>query len=202
MTELYPYTVELPKFDEQCRKDRLYGVWRGMLARCYYPPGKFYYRYGGRGISVCDEWLHSFEAFKEWALANGYDYDAPRGQCTIDRIDNDGNYEPDNCRWVTLQENLKNRSSAGRRPKNPNESDDGREAKAKSSSRSDVIYWEIDGVTKKAVDWCEEYGISYSSVTYRMKHKNMSLKEALTAEKVNYYALKYKYSHSKKRRVC
>jgi len=84
-----------------CRT-RLYGVWSGMKTRCYNENVKAYKYYGGRGIVVCDEWLNDFSAFQEWAIANGYDENAKQGNCTIDRINTDGNYEPSNCRWVSM----------------------------------------------------------------------------------------------------
>lgn len=88
---------------------RLYHVWRGMKQRCLDPNHKNYHRYGGRGITICDEWMDDFPAFEKWAIDNGYDAMAPRGHCTLDRIDNDGNYEPDNCRWATAQVQYYNR---------------------------------------------------------------------------------------------
>lgn len=90
-------------------RSRLYSVWDGMIQRCTNPKHTKYHSYGGRGITVCDEWRNDFQAFNEWAMANGYDENAPRGQCTIDRIDNDKGYSPDNCRWITHQEQQLNK---------------------------------------------------------------------------------------------
>jgi hypothetical protein len=88
---------------------RLHTVWIGMKQRCTNPNRFCYEHYGGRGISVCEEWLNSFELFCEWAMANGYKPDAMRGECTLDRIDTDGNYCPENCRWVTNAEQQRNK---------------------------------------------------------------------------------------------
>lgn len=95
------------------RNTRLYGVWTGMRYRCNCPTCKSYANYGGRGISVCDEWS-TFPPFRDWAMANGYDPDAPKGKCTLDRIDADGNYEPSNCRWVDSKVQNNNRRSSPR----------------------------------------------------------------------------------------
>lgn len=88
---------------------RLYYVWIAMKNRCYRETDKAYENYGGRGIKICDEWLHDFKSFYDWAMANGYDENAPRGQCTLDRIDVNGNYCPKNCRWVDMKIQRNNR---------------------------------------------------------------------------------------------
>lgn len=78
------------------KQERLYRIWHNMKSRCYCKSFSRYKYYGGRGITVCEEWKNDFKAFRQWAIANGYQDDLQ-----IDRIDNSGNYEPSNCRWVS-----------------------------------------------------------------------------------------------------
>ena len=83
-------------------RTRLYRIWNHMKDRCLNPNHIKYHRYGGRGINVWPEWKGNFVAFKFWAILSGY-----QNNLTIDRIDNDGNYEPDNCQWITRAENAR-----------------------------------------------------------------------------------------------
>lgn len=86
------------------RKSRLYRTWSHIKERCQNKNCKSYKNYGGRGITICDEWKNDFMAFHNWAMANGY-----KDDLTIDRIDVNGNYEPNNCRWVSMEEQAKNK---------------------------------------------------------------------------------------------
>lgn len=84
-------------------RTRLYEIWCHMKTRCYCKTSLIFSYYGGRGIKVCDEWRNNYQAFRNWALANGY-----QETLEIDRIDTNGNYEPGNCRWATRVQQMTN----------------------------------------------------------------------------------------------
>ena len=115
---------------------RLYMIWQGMKARCYNVHNASYHSYGGRGITICDEWKNSFESFMKWAYENGYD-----DSLTIDRKDNDGNYEPQNCQWATMKEQANNRRSS--------------------------IKITIGNATKTLSEWCEIFEVDFNTVNAR-----------------------------------
>lgn len=144
---------------------RLYGVWSGMKRRCYVKSCEGYPNYGGRGITICDEWRDNFENFYEWAMKSGYDENAARYDCTIDRIDNDGPYAPWNCRWADAKV-----QRANQRPHKPH-------------TKRMTIFWDIDGETKSGVEWCKQYGVSMPFAMYRIKTLGMTPYEALTTSK-------------------
>lgn len=128
--------TELGDLNADLRIKRLMNIWRMMINRCEKATNKRYSNYGGRGIKVCPEW-HDYYTFAKWALANGYD------DClTIDRADNDGNYEPGNCRWATLKEQANNRQSSRK-----------------------ITY---KGETKTVAEWAEHYGIIKSTMYDRV----------------------------------
>lgn len=126
---------------------RLYEIWCGIKKRCNNKNNKNYHQYGGKGISVCEKWNNDYISFKDWALSHGYS-----DGLTIDRIDNNGNYEPDNCRWITIQEQSLNRSSN--------------------------LLIEIDGETKPLSEWCKQYNLNYSTI-YSRYHRGMDLRESI-----------------------
>lgn len=98
------HTAEGTRETHGQKRTRLYSIWSGMIARCENSNEPAYMRYGGRGIVICAHWRATFEAFRDWALANGY-----ADHLTLDRENNDGNYEPANCRWSTYTEQNRNR---------------------------------------------------------------------------------------------
>lgn len=130
---------------------RLYSIWSNMIQRCTNMNRSDYKRYGGRGITVCDEWKDSFQAFNDWAVSNGYADDL-----TLDRIDSNGNYEPQNCRWATYKEQGNN----------------------KRSNRL-LTY---NGETHTIAEWADIVGIKSSIIYQRINCYKWSVERALTQE--------------------
>lgn len=86
------------------RNSRIYTIWNNMKLRCYNKNQNNYFNYGGRGIKICDEWKNDFTTFYNWAIENGYS-----DELSIERINNDGDYEPSNCKWANLHEQARNK---------------------------------------------------------------------------------------------
>jgi len=138
------------------KTDRLYHLYCAMKQRCYSPIHPSYKYYSKKGITVCEEWLNDFEAFKKWALENGYDYSKSRKEQSLDRIDNNNGYSPDNCRFVSHSDNCKN------------------------TDRN--IWIEYKGHRKVINDWSKELGVPVETLRGRYK-KGLSAEEVLYGEK-------------------
>lgn len=152
-------------------EDKLYPVWSAMVARCNNPKNCNYKNYGARGITVCQEWKDDFFKFKAWAIESGYDYNKTRKEQQLDRADNDGNYCPENCHWVTAKENSGNRRNIATK---------GCKHKTHSPHGWRAVVWTINGETKTAAEWCRQYDIKYHTVNWRIKKCGMTPFEALT----------------------
>lgn len=131
------------------QNESLYSVWRGIKSRCYCVNGVYYKNYGGRGIVVCDDWKNDYVMFRNWALENGY----VKG-LSIDRIDNNGNYEPSNCKFSTRVE------------------------QANNTSKNRFILWE--GKTQTIKQWSEEIGMKYTSLSQRINKCGWSIEKSFT----------------------
>lgn len=144
--------------------EKLYRVYMAMIRRCYNPHCNSYQNYGGRGITVCEEWKNNYVAFKDWAMRQGYDETKGFEEQSIDRIDNNKGYSPDNCRLATAKEQRKNQRSR------------------KKYKRNSMIL--VNGEVRPKRDVCAEYGISVEAFNYRVKRKGMGVMEALTVPKM------------------
>lgn len=121
---------------EQPNYKRIYDIWRGMKKRCYLKSNQNYKNYGARGVAVCDKWLNPDEFYK-WSINNGY-----ADNLTIDRINNDGNYEPSNCRWVDI--------------------------KAQQNNKRNNKYITYKGETKTMSEWAKTLNINYKLLKSRL----------------------------------
>lgn len=130
-------------------KTRLYQEWVGIKARCVYKGSGKYQYYGARGISMCKEWAESFEAFADWAKKNGY-----KDNLTIERLDFNKGYSPQNCKWITKSEQRRNTRNC--------------------------FFITYQGVTKILDDWCKELNLDYKRTNNRLKKLGWSVERAFT----------------------
>lgn len=130
---------------------RLYHTWQQAKDRCYNKNNKDYQDYGGRGIAVCQEWKDDFIAFYDWATENGY-----RDDLTLNRVDVNSNYTPDNCRWLTIKQQNRNK----RNNKN----------------------YTINGETKCLAEWCEILNLKYNRIYNRIHKYHWPIERALELE--------------------
>lgn len=129
---------------------RVYKIWSNMKRRCSNQKEENFVRYGGRGITVCEEWKNDFMSFYNWAMENGY-----HDSLTLDRKDNNGNYEPGNCRWATVREQGNNRGEFN----------------------INITY---QGRTQTLMQWAEELGLPFATLRYRIVESNWPIEEAFT----------------------
>lgn len=129
-------------------KTRLYREWAGIIQRCENKNHKSYNNYGKRGIKICDEWRNNFENFRDWSIKNGY-----KDNLTIDRIDIDKNYSPNNCRWITKGEQAKNRSC-----------------------NYNIEYM---GKKQNLQDWCTELNLDYKRMHNRINKLGWDFEKAI-----------------------
>lgn len=130
-------------------KNPLYKRWYQIKMRCYNPSCKSYLNYGARGIKMCDDWKNSVEAFAKWAIENGY-----KDDLTIERINNDGDYCPENCKWITKSEQPNNRRSC-----------------------YSITY---NGKTQNLAEWCKELGLNYKFIHNRIHKCGWTFKDAIS----------------------
>lgn len=129
------------------RGTRLFSIWKNMKARCYNPKNKKFVIYGGRGITVCEEWVNNYTAFRDWSLSHGY-----AEHLTIDRIDNDKGYSPENCRWATVLQQARNKQ------------------------HNHLITYKNE--TKTLSEWAEQFHIDHRTILRRLE-LGWSVEEAL-----------------------
>lgn len=137
--------------DKEYIKKRIHRRWKAMKERCSNKNRKDFCHYGGRGIKVCDEWIHNFQNFYNWAIANGFN-----PELTLDRIDVNKDYSPDNCRWISQKEQCIN-----------------------TRLNSGITYL---GKTQSLADWAKEYGINRTTLEVRIKFQGSPIDKALLSK--------------------
>lgn len=142
-------------------KTKLYRTYANIKQRCYNKNNFEYKNYGARGIIMCDEWKNDFLNFYNWAIQNGY-----KEELTIDRINVNGNYEPNNCRWITMKEQYHN--------------------------RTDNLYYIVNNEKKCLAELCKEYNMPYKTVRARLKRNNDIISALNTPIKTKYRNKLYK----------
>lgn len=141
--------IHQPHNTHHLSNTRLYNIWFKMKQRCYDKRNNAYRDYGGRGITICDEWKDDFECFYSWSMENGYDENL-----SIDRIDNDKGYSPQNCRWA-----------------NPKE---------QANNRRNCVVITFKGKTMNLSQWCKELNLPYKTIHSRIYKKGWSYEKALS----------------------
>lgn len=137
---------------------REYNLYMGIKQRCYNKNNSSYRYYGAKGVKLCDDWLNSVEKFYNWLHLNGYDNAAPFGVYTVDRIDNNGDYSPDNCRLVNMKTQCYNRST------------------------NNIITY--NGETKTISEFSKQYGLNINTLKKRIKNWGICDKTFLYPAKV------------------
>jgi len=174
--------------------NRLHNTWADMKQRCNNPNNQDYYSYGSRGIKICDEWNDSYSTFKKWALDNGYDYTLKKSKQSLDRINVNGNYCPENCRWVddiTQARNKRNNKYVLFRGKNIlmieladkynisykliwNRYIEGKRGEDLIAPLREIKKYEIHGEFLSVQEISEKYGVTTSAVTNRIFRKTLN----------------------------
>jgi hypothetical protein len=136
------------KYTNRTIGNAIYDTWNRMMHRCYDTKHHKYARYGARGIKLCDEWKNNYDTFYNWAINNGFQLGL-----SIDRINNDGNYEPSNCRWATRKQQMRNTSR--------------------------TKYLTYKGETRSMAEWCEILNLNYDKVASRL-HRGKTVDQAFS----------------------
>lgn len=131
---------------------RIFKIYQGMIQRCYNPNNKNFTDYGGKGIGICEDWLNNPKSFEDWAISHGYENDL-----TIDRIDSNKNYCPDNCQWITLEEN---------------------------SRRANANFIEADGKTLSGTQWAEMLGFGKNTINKLIRKYPLNKVEELIRRRI------------------